>query len=114
MKVLALLVSVQFALRLFSQAPSEALASTAFLMLFVVICYHWGGWATLQGAAKWFVARPLAAWLVGGGVAWVIALGVYNGGFTVASIAFEAIGAYFYFHAFCAVGDRLFARSSKP
>jgi len=114
MKVLALLVFVQLLLRLSNQSPPDAFASTAFLMVFVVICYYWGGWASLQGAAKWFAQRPLSAWLVGSGVAGVIGLAVYNGGFTAASVALEAIGAYFIFHAFCAVGDRFFARFLKP
>ena len=113
MKVLALLVVVQFVLRLFVQPPLDALASTAFLMIFVLICHRWGGWTSMESAARWFASRPLSAWLVGSGVIGVIGLAVYNGQFTAASIIFEAIGAYFFFHAFCAVGDRLFSRLSK-
>lgn len=57
------------------------------------------------------VTRPR---LMRSGVAGVIGLTVHNAGFTVASVALEAIGAFFFFHAFCALGDRLFVRFSKP
>jgi hypothetical protein len=113
MKVLALLVLVHLLLRLFSQPPLDALASTIFLIVFVLTCHRWGGWTSIGAVAHWFAARPLSAWLVGSGVTGVIGLAVYNGQFTAASIISEAIGAYFFFHAFCAVGDRLVIRLSK-
>ena len=110
MKALTLLVALQFACRLLGGQPFlEAAASTAFLLLFVAICHRWGGWTSAATAWTWLKARPLSAWLVGTGTAGVVGLTIHNGGFSPTSITAETIGAYFFFHAFCAVGDRLTA-----
>lgn len=113
MKALALLVFLQLSLRLFWQPAIDAVFSTIFMLVFVTICYCFGGWSSAGSAWAWLKARPLAAWLVGTGVAGIVGLAIHNGGFRPPAIAAEAIGAYFFFHAFCAVGDRLVNRVRK-
>lgn len=113
MKALAAIVAVQFALRLSFQAPFEALASTAFLLVFVTVCYHLGGWRSLSSAKQWLAARPFCAWLIATGVVGVVALALFSSHFSAISVMAEAIGAYFVFHAFCALGDWITGRFKR-
>jgi len=113
MKALVALMLLQFGCRLVDQTVGGAFASTVFSLLFVFACYRWGGWTSTASAWAWLRTRPLIAWLVGSGVIGTVGLMIYNGSFGVPAMVGETIGAYFFFHAFCAVGDRLIGKTRQ-
>ncbi len=107
--LLAILVG-QFVLRLFFQAPLNATAATAFLGLFMAICYRWGGWISFSSAKRWLLARPFIALVVTAGVAGIFGLTLFNSPANIPLVVAETVGSYFVFHAFCSVGDKIAAR----
>ena len=107
--LLAILIA-QCVLRLFFQSPLDAAASTAFLMLFMAICYRWGGWSSYSSAKRWLFARPFIACIVAAGVAGVFGLTLFNSPTNIPLVIAESIGSYFVFHAFCSVGDKIAVR----
>lgn len=113
MFILVLLVSIQFLCRLSFQTIPDAVVSTLFLLLFIAICYRWGGWTSARSGIQWLDARWFAILLITSGVAGVVGTALYDGRFRPMAIIAEAIGAFFVFYASCAIGDLLIRRLRK-
>jgi hypothetical protein len=113
MKTLLAILVAQYVLRLLFQDPLSAAASTAFLALFMAICYLWGGWSTAPSATRWLLTRPFVALVVTAGVAGVFGLTLFNSPTSIALVVVESVGSYFVFHAFCSVGDKIASRFKR-
>ena len=113
MRTLLAFLAVQFLLRLDSQSMLSAAGSSAFLFLFMLIAWKYGEWTSLQLSWRWMIKQPRNAFLIIAGTVGSIALMVYNGQFPLAAIAAEAIGGYFVFYAFCAVGEETSKRFTR-
>ncbi|MBL8343349.1 MAG: hypothetical protein JNL30_17915 [Rubrivivax sp.] len=113
MKTLLSILVAQYVLRLFFQDPLSAAASTAFLAVFMAICYRWGGWTSAPSAKRWLLARPFVAPVVTAGVAGVFGLPLFNSPTNIALVVAESVGSYFVFHAFCSVGDKVASRFER-